>query len=102
MLNNRGKVPAAAEMAFLERVKWLDLYGADLHPVLVSQILNSLSLSLSIRRAIIILHSFQTTHLSYNSSFTLILSSHDQLSPSSRFSKTSFENSLFTSSFFSL
>lgn len=31
-----GRVPAAAELLFLDRVKWLDLYGADLHPVLVS------------------------------------------------------------------
>ncbi|CAG2171981.1 unnamed protein product, partial [Oppiella nova] len=29
-----GQVPSTAEMHFLDRVKWLDLYGADLHPVL--------------------------------------------------------------------
>jgi hypothetical protein len=29
-------VPAVAEMRYLDRVKWLDLYGVDLHPVLVS------------------------------------------------------------------
>ena len=33
----RGMVPAVAEMRYLERVKWLDLYGSDLHPVLVSR-----------------------------------------------------------------
>ncbi|KAI9555617.1 hypothetical protein GHT06_018132 [Daphnia sinensis] len=30
----RGLVPAVAEMRYLDRVKWLDLYGVDLHPVL--------------------------------------------------------------------
>lgn len=35
-LFNRGLVPAVAEMRYLDRVKWLDLYGVDLHPVLVS------------------------------------------------------------------
>lgn len=34
----RGQVPAAAESAFLQRVQWLDLYGADLHPVLVKRL----------------------------------------------------------------
>lgn len=28
-----GQVPATAEMNFLDRVKWLDLYGCELHPI---------------------------------------------------------------------
>lgn len=29
----QGQVPATAELNFLERVKWLDLYGCDRHPI---------------------------------------------------------------------
>ncbi|GFU82058.1 hypothetical protein TNCV_517381 [Trichonephila clavipes] len=32
---SRGRVPSTVEMSFLERVRWLDMYGVDLHPVLL-------------------------------------------------------------------
>ena len=32
----KGLRPADAERTYLEKVKWLDLYGVDLHPVIVS------------------------------------------------------------------
>ncbi|XP_042871890.1 band 4.1-like protein 4A isoform X2 [Penaeus japonicus] len=35
-----GQVPSKAEMCYLEKVKWLDMYGVDLHPVLVSDFRN--------------------------------------------------------------
>lgn len=33
----KGVGPAQAEFNYLDKVKWLDLYGVDLHPVLVSE-----------------------------------------------------------------
>ena len=30
----RGQTPSVAELNFLERAKWLDMYGVDLHPVI--------------------------------------------------------------------
>ena len=35
-LKGIGLTSAQAEFNFLDKVKWLDLYGVDLHPVLVS------------------------------------------------------------------
>ena len=31
-----GLTSAMAENRYLEKVKWLDMYGVDLHPVIVS------------------------------------------------------------------
>ena len=36
-LIHRGLVPVVAEYRYLDKVKWLDMYGVDLHPVMVSQ-----------------------------------------------------------------
>lgn len=32
----KGIGPAQTEFNYLDKVKWLDMYGVDLHPVLVS------------------------------------------------------------------
>ncbi len=33
-MSGLGITPATAEMTYLEKVKWLDMYGVDLHPVI--------------------------------------------------------------------
>lgn len=40
----RGMSPAQCELNYLDKVKWHDMYGVDLHPVLVSSDTNSISL----------------------------------------------------------
>ena len=34
-LNSRNMVPSVAEFMYLDKVKWLEMYGVDLHPVKV-------------------------------------------------------------------
>jgi len=35
----KGMSPSSAELNYLDKVKWHDMYGVDLHPVLVSNVL---------------------------------------------------------------
>lgn len=38
-----GVSPAQAELSYLDKVKWLDMYGVDLHPVLVNSLIIKLT-----------------------------------------------------------
>lgn len=36
--HSRNMVPSVAEFMYLDKIKWLEMYGVDLHPVKVSDI----------------------------------------------------------------
>lgn len=60
--NLSGQVPATAELNFLERVKWLDLYGCELHPIVYKDDCGDYALGLNPTGVLVLRNRLRVAH----------------------------------------